>query len=561
MCGGSKPTTETAPAPAARPSPPKKRPSPSPKKPAKRRRSSVRGRRARRSRTTSDAEARRTPRRPPRWRRRPPRRRRAARARRRRPARVERRRGRACARPADAPGAARCLSAPPSSSWVCRTRSSMGAAASSRRRRRISPPAASLSPSSAADAVAEARERRRRAVGRRRRASPRAAPASSAAPPAPAPAPPPPQTPTIRPYFRRRRAPDFDPARGLSSVLSIDGRPAYAIVARALDADLPRRRAAWPRRLTNALRWGLAAPAERARPRGAVLPAPTRDSQGGGHRLERTGSAWSWAPCRRRSPTVVPRARSRSPDALKAAARRTGGPADCPSSLAMPLPAAVLQGESAGGRRRAVPGRRGRPRERGARPGALEPGEGQPDIAALGGMTADRCPGEVARQDAVAAGDARRGDHPGSDGAAVPGPGGVVRCKGPRVAKTDLQRAGKSIGPMRGAGDVEIVAEAVLGVIRGGESDFHGALVERRPRVPPSRRPPPAPMLANPANSVHARRAPPEVQKGRQEPGHRRRAQVRRPKGGDPPHGVGEVRIFSRKNADIVAQFPTSSNM
>ena len=50
---------------------------------------------------------------------------------------------------------------------------------------------------------------------------------------------------------------------------------------------------------------------------------------------------------------------------------------------------------------------------------------------------------------------------------------------------------------------MEIVAEAVLGVIRGGESDFHGALVEalgRACRLAPGV--PPAPMLANPANSV-----------------------------------------------------------
>ena len=49
----------------------------------------------------------------------------------------------------------------------------------------------------------------------------------------------------------------------------------------------------------------------------------------------------------------------------------------------------------------------------------------------------------------------------------------LVRCKGPRVAKTDLQRAGKAIREAYARrGDVEVVAEAVLGVIRGGESDF-----------------------------------------------------------------------------------------
>ena len=49
----------------------------------------------------------------------------------------------------------------------------------------------------------------------------------------------------------------------------------------------------------------------------------------------------------------------------------------------------------------------------------------------------------------------------------------LVRCKGPRVAKTDLQRAGKAIREAYARrGDVEIVAEAVLGVIRGDH--FHG---------------------------------------------------------------------------------------
>ena len=135
----------------------------------------------------------------------------------------------------------------------------------------------------------------------------------------------------------------------------------------------------------------------------------------------------------------------------------------------------------------------------------------------------------------------------------------LVRCKGPRVAKTDLQRAGKAIREAYARrGDVEIVAEAVLGVIRGGESDFHGALVEalgRACRLAPGV--PPAPMLANPANSVKdavARLL--KYKKGGKNPAiaverkyDGQRAAIHRT-------ASGEVRIFSRKNDDMTAKYP-----
>ena len=135
----------------------------------------------------------------------------------------------------------------------------------------------------------------------------------------------------------------------------------------------------------------------------------------------------------------------------------------------------------------------------------------------------------------------------------------LVRCKGPRVAKTDLQRAGKAIREAYARrGDVEVVAEAVLGVIRGGESDFHGALVEalgRACRLAPGV--PPAPMLANPANSVKdAVTRLLKYKKGGKDPAiaverkyDGQRAAIHRT-------ASGEVRIFSRKNADMTAKYP-----
>jgi DNA ligase-1 len=127
------------------------------------------------------------------------------------------------------------------------------------------------------------------------------------------------------------------------------------------------------------------------------------------------------------------------------------------------------------------------------------------------------------------------------------------------VAKTDLQRAGKAIREAYARrGDVEIVAEAVLGVIRGGESDFHGALVEalgRACRLAPGV--PPAPMLANPANSVKDAVARllkykkggkhPTIAVERKYDG--QRAAIHRT-------ASGEVRIFSRKNDDMTAKYP-----
>ena len=95
---------------------------------------------------------------------------------------------------------------------------------------------------------------------------------------------------------------------------------------------------------------------------------------------------------------------------------------------------------------------------------------------------------------------------------------------------------------------MEIVAEAVLGVIRGGESDFHGALVEalgRACRLAPGV--PPAPMLANPAKSVKDAVARLLKYKKGEEPSDRGREEIRRSKGGDPSCRVGEVRIFSRR--------------
>ena len=85
--------------------------------------------------------------------------------------------------------------------------------------------------------------KRENVVAARSASPPRAAPASSAAaptpasaPPSAAPPPPPPQT--VEPSSVDDALPDFDPARGLDAVLSTDGRPAYAIVARALEATV-----------------------------------------------------------------------------------------------------------------------------------------------------------------------------------------------------------------------------------------------------------------------------------------------------------------------------------
>ena len=328
MCGGSKPTTETAPAPAPRPSPPKKRPSPSPKKPAKRRRSSVS---PQKGPTIADyfrrpPKARRTPRSAaPRWRRGAGRRGVAAqRARRRRPPRVERRR-RAAAAAAPAPAVSRRRRR--ARGFVERgvqraPRRRRGAAGGSRGRphrcHRRRP-----------DAVAEARERRRRAVGvaaagRRRRA---AAPAS----------------PTVERLVRRRRRPrrlrpaSVDDALRLRPGATAGRRPRRT-VARASSRDAvsaTRSRLAKENALTNALRWGLAAPTTSAQDLAALcyLLAPTRDSQGGGHRLE---PDWQHVALGLPSKAIADGCAAgagASPDALKAAARRTGGLADAVVAL------------------------------------------------------------------------------------------------------------------------------------------------------------------------------------------------------------------------------------
>ena len=87
--------------------------------------------------------------------------------------------------------------------------------------------------------------------------------------------------------------------------------------------------------MTNALRWGLAAPTTSAQDLAALcyLLAPTRDSQGGGHRLE---PDWQHVALGLPSKAIAggcAAGAGASPDALKAAARRTGGLADAVVAL------------------------------------------------------------------------------------------------------------------------------------------------------------------------------------------------------------------------------------
>ena len=184
------------------------------------------------------------------------------------------------------------------------------------------------------DAVAEARERRRRAVGVA--AAGRVVAAGGVAAPPAACAAATATVPTVEPSSVDDALPDFDPARGLDAVLSVDGRPAYAIVARALDAvSATRSRLAKEVALTNSLRWALAAPTTSAQDLAALcyLLAPTRDSQGGGHRLE---PDWQHVALGLPSKAIADGCAAgagRSPDALKAAARRTGGLADAVVAL------------------------------------------------------------------------------------------------------------------------------------------------------------------------------------------------------------------------------------
>ena len=330
MCGGSKATTETAPAPAPRPSPPKKRQSPSPKKPAKRRRSSVSPQKG----PTIADYFRRPPKGPP----------------------DEASAAAMAAAPAEKPrsepvvvdlrGSSDDEAAPPPQPR--RHRLSLGAAVElvglsnaefNGRRGVVAAPPADLAAGRIAVTV-DGRTlalKRENVVAARSASPPRAAPASSAAPPAPAPVPPPPpQAPTVEPASVDDALPDFDPARGLDAVLSTDGRPAYAIVARALDAvSATRSRLAKENALTNALRWGLTAPSINAQDLAALcyLLAPTRDSQGGGHRLE---PDWQHVALGLPSKAIAAGCAAgsgASPEALKAAARRTGGLADAVVAL------------------------------------------------------------------------------------------------------------------------------------------------------------------------------------------------------------------------------------
>jgi DNA ligase-1 len=382
--------------------------------------------------------------------------------------------------------------------------------------------------------------------------------ARSASLPRAAPPPPPPPTPTVEPSSVDDALPDFDPARGLDAVLAADGRPAYAIVARALDAvSATRSRLAKEVALTNSLRWALAAPTTSAQDLAALcyLLAPTRDSQGGGHRLE---PDWQHVALGLPSKAIAAGCAAgagASPDALKAAARRTGGLADAvvalragpPSFFKAKAPEAVARSRSAADVRASL---RALGRARSDR--AKVDG-----IAALVRMTR----GHEAKWLVKTLPPAMQGVGISLEATVLPclGRAALVRCKGPRVAKTDLQRAGKAIREAYARrGDVEIVAEAVLGVIRGGESDFHGALEEalgRACRLAPGV--PPAPMLANPANSVKdavARLL--KYKKGGKNPAiaverkyDGQRAAIHRT-------ASGEVRIFNRKNDDMTAKYP-----
>ena len=501
-----------------------------------------RRRRARRSRITSDArrKARRTPRRPPRWR---------------RPA--------AAASPRSEPvvvdlrGSSDDDAAPPPQPR--RHRLSLGAAVElvglsnaefNGRRGVVAPPPADLAAGRIAvtvdgrtlslkreNVVAARGRRRRRRAGRPQRRRRRAAAAAAAA-----------ATPTIEPASVDDALPDFDPARGLDAVFAADGRPAYAIVARALDAvSATRSRLAKENALTNALRWGLAAPTTSAQDLAALcyLLAPTRDSQGGGHRLE---PDWQHVALGLPSKAIAAGCAAgagASPEALKAAARRTGGLADAVVALRAGPPSffKAKAPEAAVARSRAAADVRASLRALGrARIGRAE-------VDGIAPRSFDSTQVRMTRGH-----EAKwlvKTLHPAMQGVGISLEATVLPClrpgrsralQGPTGAKTDLQRAGKAIREAYARrGDVEIVAEAVLGVIRGGESDFHGALVEalgRACRLAPGV--PPAPMLANPANSVKdavARLL--KYKKGRQEPGHRGREEIRRSKGGDPPHGVG----------------------
>ena len=174
-------------------------------------------------------------------------------------------------------------------------------------------------------------------------------------------------------------------------------------------------------------------------------------------------------------------------------------------------------------------------------------------IAALVRMTISGPRSEVARQDAAP-----------FDAGCAGSPWRRRCCRawaGPRscAARARVLRrptsngpARRSARPTRARGDVEIVAEAVLGVIRGGESDFHGALVEalgRACRLAPRRAA--GPHAREPRELREGRRrAPPQVQEGGKNPA----IAVERKYDGQSAAihrtASGEVRIFSRKNND-----------
>ena len=374
---------------------------------------------------------------------------------------------------------------------------------------------------------------------------------------------PPPPAPTVEPASVDEALPAFDPTLGLDAVLAADGRPAYAIVARALDSvSATRSRLAKEVALTNALRWALAVPATNARDLAALcyLLAPTRDSQGGGHRLE---PDWQHVALGLSSKAIASGCAAgcgASPDGLKAAARRTGGLADAVVALRAGPPSFFKQKQRAPEvtRSRAAADIRASLRALGRSQGHGSDRSKVDGIAALVRMTR----GREAKWLVKTLPPAMQGVGISLEATVLPclGRAALVRCKGPRVAKADLQKAGKTVREAYARrGDVEVIADAVLGVVRGGESDFHGALVEalgRACKLAPGV--PPAPMLANAANSVKdavarllkykkGEKGNPSIAVERKYDG--QRAAI---------HGTaaGEVRIFSRKNDDMTLKFP-----